>query len=260
MLDAPLARDERGRAAGLTERALILQRVVYAGLDALRLVLAPDLCACLHAGTTESPQLYLRSPDLSSLSATEAFTLFSALRDLLYTDDLDPSAQTVAGYTAIVRSTAGQATRAVWAVGRWDGSFDPYQVEVAGELITGVGAVTHALDDAAAPEEEGSTIRVAVDSNAERARAQVWVPVGGSVRSATSEGPSSSTAVAQATLDTVNPSLKLGSVAEDVIDGERAVLVLVRDTSGRAGIGCALCGDDNVRAVAQAALRAARML
>ena len=64
----------------MTERALVLQRVVYAGLDALRLVLAPDLCACLHAGATDSPQLYLRAPELSSLSATEAFTLFSALR------------------------------------------------------------------------------------------------------------------------------------------------------------------------------------
>jgi len=49
-------------------------------------------------------------------------------------------------------------------------------------------------------------------------------------------------------------------VAEDVIDGERAVLVLVRDTNGRAGLGCAICGDDSVRAVAQAALRAARMM
>jgi len=244
----------------LTERALVLQRVVYAGLDALRLVLAPDLCACLHAGATDSPQLYLRAPELSSLSATEAFTLFSALRDLLYADDVAASPQTVAGYTAVVRSTAGQATRAVWAVGRWDGSFDPYQEEVASELITGVGAVTHALDDAAAPEEEGSTIRVSVDSDGDRARAEVWVPVGGALRSATAEGPSSSTAVAQATLATVNPSLKLGSVAEDVIDGERAVLVLVRDTTGRAGLGCAICGDDSVRAVAQAALRAARMM
>ena len=257
MLDARAA---ARRAAGLTERALVLQRVVYAGLDALRLVLAPDLCACLHAGATESPQLYLRSPELSSLSATEAFTLFSALRDLLYADDVAASPQTVAGYTAVVRSTAGQATRAVWAVGRWDGSFDPYQEEVASELITGVGAVVHALDDAAAPEEEGSTIRVSVDSDGERARAEVWVPVGGALRSATAEGPSSSTAVAQATLATVNPSLKLGSVAEDVIDGERAVLVLVRDTTGRAGLGCAICGDDSVRAVAQAALRAARMM
>jgi hypothetical protein len=249
-----------GRRAGLTERALVLQRVVYAGLDALRLVLAPDLCACLHAGATESPQLYLRSPDLSSLSATEAFTLFSGLRDLLEADEPATTGRTVAGYTAVVRATSGQASRAVWAIGRWDGSFDPYQEEVAVELINGVGAVAHALDDAAAPEEAGNTIRVAVDSQGDRTHAQVWIPVGGSVQSASSDGPSPTIAVAQATRATVNPALKLGNVAEDVIDGERAVLVLVRDVNGRAALGCALCGEDSVRAVAQAAVRAARMM
>ena len=90
--------------------------------------------------------------------------------------------------------------------------------------------------------------------------AQVWVPVAGALQSGTGDGPSPTTAVAQATLATVNPALKLGSVGEDVVDGERAVLVLVRDVSGTAGLGCALCGDDVLRAVAVAALRAARAL
>jgi hypothetical protein len=259
LADPPVRAGVR-RQAGLTERALVLQRVVYAGLDALRLVLAPDLCACVHAGMAESPQLYLRAPDLSSLSATEAFTLFSGLRDLLEAGDIAASGRTVAGYTAVVRATSGEASRAVWAVGRWDGSFDPYQEEVAVELIKGVGAVAHALDDAAAPEEAGSSIRISVDSQGDRVHAQVWVPVAGSVQTATSDGASPMTAVAQATLATVNPALKLGNVAEDIIDGERAVLVLVRDVNGRAGLGCALCGDDAVRAVAQAALRAARTI
>jgi len=87
----------------------------------------------------------------------------------------------------------------------------------------------------------------------------VSVPVAGTVRSATSDGPSPTTAVAQAALAAVNPALKLGSVGEDVIDAERAVLVLVRDASGRAGLGCALCGEDLLRSVALAALHAARL-
>ena len=244
----------------MTERALVLQRVVYAGLDALRLVLAPDLCACLHSRAGESPQLYLRSPDLASLSATEAFTLFSGLRDLLEATEPNESGRTVAGYTAVVRARSGEASRAVWAVGRWDGSFDAYEEEVAVALIKGVGAVAHALDDAAAPEEAGSSIRIAVDSQGSRVHAQVWASVAGSVTSATSDGPSPTIAVAQATLATVNPALKLGSVAEDVIDNERAVLVLVRNVSGRSALGCALVGDDLLRGVALAALRAARSI
>jgi len=241
----------------MTERALVQQRVVYAGLDALRLVLAPDLCACLYAGAGQSPQLYLRAPELSTLTATEAFTLFGALRDLLELNDLS-EAGSVAGYTAISRATSGEASRAVWAVGRWDGDFDAYQEEVADGLIKAAGAVAHAIDEAAAPDEATGAIRIALDTQGERAHAEVWVPVAGSVHSASADGPSPTTAVANATLATVNPALKLGSVAEDVIDGERAVLVLVRDAHGSVGLGSALCGDDLLRAVATAAYRAAR--
>ncbi|HWW43530.1 MAG TPA: hypothetical protein VN180_00495, partial [Acidimicrobiia bacterium] len=114
------------------------------------------------------------------------------------------------------------------------------------------------LDDAATFEEASGSIRISIDSQGDRVHAEVWVPVAGSLRSASSDGPSPTTAVAQATLATVNPALKLASVAEDVIDGERAVLVLVRDVSGQSGLGCALCGEDLLRAVALATLRAAR--
>jgi hypothetical protein len=242
----------------VTERALVQQRVVYAGLDALRLVLAPDLCACLYSGRGQSPQLYLRAPELATLSATEAFTLFGGLRDLLEATDISDAGGTVAGYTAITRATSGEASRAVWAVGRWDGSFDAYEEEVADGLVKAAGAVAHAIDEAAAPDEATGAIRISLDAHGERVHAQVWVPVAGSVHTAAADGPSPTTAVANATLATVNPALKLGSVAEDVIDGERAVLVLVRDASGHAGLGSALCGDDLLRAVATAAYRAAR--
>ena len=44
---------------------LFVQRIVYAGLDAVRTVAALDLCAYVHAATGFGPQLYLRAPDLS---------------------------------------------------------------------------------------------------------------------------------------------------------------------------------------------------
>jgi hypothetical protein len=244
----------------VAERALIQQRVVYAGLDALRLVLAPDLCACLYDGSGQSPQLYLRAPELGALSATEAFTLFGGLRDLLDLPDVSQAGSTVAGYTTITRATSGEASRAVWAVGRWDGSFDAYEEEVADGVITATGAVAHAIDEAAAPDEATGAIRISLDSQGDRVHAQVWVPVAGAVHSASGDGPSPTIAVASATLATINPALKLGSVAEDVIDGERAVLVLVRDAVGQAGLGSALCGDDLLRAVATASYRAARAI
>src|SRR5579871_3523183 len=244
----------------VTERALVQQRVVYAGLDALRLVLAPDLCACLYEARGQSPQLYLRAPDLAALTATEAFTLFGGLRDLLELKDVNEAGRSVAGYTTIARATSGDASRAVWAVGRWNGSFDAYEEEVADGVIKAAGAVAHAIDEAAAPDDATGAIRIALDAQGDRVHAQVWVPVAGEVHSAAADGPSPTVAVANATLATVNPALKLGSVGEDVIDGERAVLVLVRDAAGQPGLGSSLCGDDLLRAVATASYRAARAL
>ena len=66
--------------------------------------------------------------------------------------------------------------------------------------------------------------------------------------------------MAVATLDAVDRSLKLSHSSEDEIGSERAVLVLVRDDTGRTALGSALSGNDALQATASAALQAADRL
>src|SRR3954463_2891239 len=89
------------------EVGLLVQRVAYAGLDALRAALPLDLCAYLHTTADAGPQLYLRAPDLSRLDATDAFSLFSALRDTLDSQETETATARVGGFESVSVVTTG---------------------------------------------------------------------------------------------------------------------------------------------------------
>src|SRR5207245_1178634 len=85
--------EETWKTAGMKDQStttndpgLLLQELVYAGLDAVRAAIPVDLCAYLHESLDEGPQLFLVTPDLGTIDPTEAFNLFSALRDTLKGD------------------------------------------------------------------------------------------------------------------------------------------------------------------------------
>ena len=243
-----------------TETGLLVQRVVYAGLDALGSVLALDLCACVHLSDGFGPQLYLRAPDLQDLDPSDAFTLFTALRDLL--EEATPAAGSVniAGYTGVAQFTAGPRSRSLSVAGRRVGTFDPHEEQVALALCRALGTATHALEEANDADAILGSIRIGVEVADGLARAEVSVPTGATRSSGHGEAASSTVAVAQAALAAVDPGLRLGSATDDEIDGERAVLVLVRDGDGRAALGAAICGRDPLHATACAAIEAATRL
>ena len=243
-----------------TETGLLVQRVVYAGLDALGSVLALDLCACVHVSDGFGPQLYLRTPSLQELDASDAFTLFSALRDLL--DGPTPAAGNVdiAGYSGVARSSSGPRSRSLCVAGRRIGSLDAHEEQVALALCDALSTATHALEEACGEVTMFGSIRIGVEVADGLARAEVSVPAGQIRASGRGEAASSTVAVAQAALAAVDPTLKLGSATDDEIDGERAVLVLVRDADGRVALGAAIYGDDPLHATACAAIEAASRL
>src|SRR3954466_2491171 len=89
-----------------TELGVLVQRVAYAGLDALRAALPLDLCAYLHTAADAGPQLYLRAPDLSRLDATDAFNLFGALRDTLDSQATEGATTPINGFHSFTVVTA----------------------------------------------------------------------------------------------------------------------------------------------------------
>ena len=93
-----------------------------------------------------------------------------------------------------------------------------------------------------------------------QARADVLVSRSGEMRIGQGHAASPTSAVALATLDALDPALKLLACHDDEIGDERAVLVLIQDGTGRPSLGSALCGSDHLQATAGAALQAADRL
>src|ERR1051326_8240104 len=103
---------------GPADAGLMVQDVVYAGLEAMRAAVPLDLCAYLHATDDQGPQLFLGAPDLASIDPTEAFSLFTALRDALHDPHEGDETMLLGGYLAIAVSSEGVSSHGVHVVGR----------------------------------------------------------------------------------------------------------------------------------------------
>jgi hypothetical protein len=248
-----------------SEAGLLIQEVVYSGLEAITSVIPLDFCAYLHATGDLGPQLYLTKPTLAEMDATEAFNLFSALRDTLQDDHEGDETILLGGYLAVAVSTRGKYSRGLHVIGRRDVSLDDHERELAMKLCRSFGRTAHTLEAATDhPKKTAAPVvaRVAVEMVGDLTRAEVAVPMQGEIRTGTAEAPSAPRAVALAVIDAMDQSLKLGEAIEGEIASERAVLVLLADERGRSALGSALCGAgaDPLQATASAAIEAASRL
>jgi len=243
-----------------TQLGLLVQRVAYAGLDGLRGAIPLDLCAYLQTTTDAGPQLYLRAPDLSKMDATAAFSLFSAVRDTLETQESESGITPIDGFESFTVVIEGVRSRGLFVLGRREYMLDSHEQEVALALCRAVGAVSNAISDSGLAGTEPLPMRIAVEVSDGQAHAEVMVSRAGETHTGKGEAPSASVAVATATLDAFDPTLKLIDCREEEIGAERAVLILVRDESGASALGSSLSGTDQLQATAGAALQAADRL
>lgn len=245
------------------ETGLVIQDLVYSGMDALAAATSLDLCAYLHAAGDLGPQLYLARPSLAEMDATEAFNLFTSLRDTSEDEHDGDEIILLGGYLALAVTTRGSFSRGLHVIGRRDGSLDEHERELAVKLCRSFGRAAHALESAPdRPRTAAAPARVAVELVGDLTRAEVAVPIGGEVRTGTAEAPAAPRAVALAVIDAVDQSIKLGEAIEGEIGTERAVLVLLTDERGRSVLGASLCGAgaDPLQATASATLDAATRL
>jgi hypothetical protein len=250
------------------DAGLILQDIVYAGLEAMRTAIPLDLCAYLHAAEDQGPQLFLGFPDLASIDPTEAFSLFTALRDALHDPHEGDETMLLGGYLAVAVSSEGPLSRGLHVVGRKETPFEEQEREVIARLSHSLGAVVHSLEQPHVTirrrgDAPGAPIRVAVEMLSDRARAEVSAPFGDEIRTGTGEAATAPRAVALAVIDAVDASFKLRDTVEGEIGGERVVLVLLSDQSEIVSLGAAMidqAASDALRATATAALEAAERL
>lgn len=242
------------------ESGVAVQDVAYAGLDALLAALPLELCAYLHASPGIGPQLYLRAPDLSTMDATAAFDLFSALRDALEAGQPGARALTVAGFDAVAVLTAGATSQGLFVAGRASAPLEARERDVAERLAEAIGTACHALEGVARPHAERTPLRVAAEVGETGAHAEVVVPGPDGIRTGSADAATTTAAVAEATLAALGTGLKLGEVTDGEVAGEHVVIALVVDDAGASAVAAAKSGADHLAATAAAVLDAAARL
>jgi hypothetical protein len=259
---AIVGRQRATRRTPVTDESPVLlavQSTAYAGLDALLSIMPLDLCAYLHVGENLGPQLYLRRPALAELDPADAFRLFSTLRDEIDIDD-DMVSRRVDLFDAVVAVSNGPRSRGLWVAGRRGGELDTNESATARNLGQSIMSVCHLAENTSGSAFGVSVLRVAVDSSDNGASAEVAVDHGNGVAIGRGIAPTPLAAVAWATLDALDPSLKLVAADEDTIDQSRAVLAMIRDDHGASSVGAALSDGGSLRAAAEATIAAVSSL
>ncbi|HVL90966.1 MAG TPA: hypothetical protein VM841_12105 [Actinomycetota bacterium] len=250
---------------GRFDAGMLVQDIVYAGLEALRSAVALDLAAYLHEAPDQGPQLFLGAPTLAEIEPTAAFNLFAALRDGLG-EERNGDDIVVPGFCAVAITTSGPVSRGVHVLGRRDAALADYEREVLVRLAYTFAALAHSVEHAPPPDvspvQAGAWFtpaRVVVETVPGGAEATVTVVAGDESRTQTAQASSTPRAVAVAAVAAVDPSLKVVEAGEEQIGDVRAVLALVADATGRQTIGSAVVDEqnDSLRAAAAAALDAA---
>jgi hypothetical protein len=237
---------------------LVIQDVIYSGLDALLAAMPLELCAYLHLTEGAGPQLYLRTPDLSSMDANECFALFGALRDALDANEQDDRPLEVRGFHAISMNTPGARSRGLHVVGRRADELDEHERNLAGRLAHAMGAATHSLEAIGPPADE-PTLRLSVEVVEGGPQADISLEAGGQTRAGRGSAESPFEAVALAVLDAFSEDYELAHAGLQEAGGERVALVIVQCPGAGRGLGSAL-GQDPLQATAAAALEAVRRL
>jgi hypothetical protein len=252
-----------------TDPGLLMQDLVYAGLEVLRTAVDAELCAYLHASDEHGPQLYLAAPDLGSTDPTEAFNLFTSFRDALDDEHAGDETFLIGTYVAVAVTTVGARSRGLHVVGRREAPLEASERELVAKMARALGAVVHNWQPPPdAPPEPAVVVggarlsRVAIETVEGRARAEVSASLGDEVRTGVGEAASPSHAVTHAVCDLVGGNLKLVETADENVAGDRITLVLLKDEIDRRAIGASLVSETNdlLQATAIAALDAATRL
>jgi hypothetical protein len=242
------------------DTGLLIQELVYAGLESLRVVMPLDLCAYLHATDDRGPQLFLATPDLSSIDPNQAFNLFNELRDAMERSTGSESRLSIGSYSAIAIPSMGAQSRGLHVAGRLGSVLTDDESDALSRLARALGGAAHTMETAAASTAGAviAPIRVAVEMVESGARAEVSVPLGAVIRTGEGRATTPSRAVGEAVLDACDDSLKLGAIGDTEVAGERVLIAIVSDASGRSAVGSSLTADrsDSLQAVAAATLDA----
>jgi hypothetical protein len=243
---------ERSEREALNPEERVLHSLVHAGLDQLEGTTPLDLSAYLHLPRYDEPTLYLRKPELGTLTPTRAYRLFSRFVQAVR-GGANEGTFTQDALVAIYLRTPGPLSDGMHVLGRESAVIDssalPSLRSTARTFATICNQFAGTPTDLAAPRlvvelgDEGTTVHV-VSGHAD------------DERSGRATAADAQEAVVRAVLEASASDLAYREAREVTVENGRAVLVVLTDGTGEPRPGFVVSGDDVLQATATATVRA----
>lgn len=250
-LAAILPTAESSEKAQLSANERVLHSLVDAGLDQLAAATKLDLLAYLHLPNDDQPVLFLRKPDLATLSPTRTYRLFSRFVHAVRAGALEGTFTQDDTITVFLRSP-GTTSTGVHFLGRHGAIIDPSSLPVLRTTTHTFATICNQY--VAGTPTDLLTPRLVVELN-DRGTT-VHVASTGDLGSGRGMSTDPQEAVVRAVLDASGSTLAYRDAREVVLGDERAVLVVLAEDDGRPHPGFVVSDDDLLQSTAAATMRA----
>lgn len=248
---------ERTERESLSPEARVLHSLVHAGLDQLDTVLPLDLSLYLHLPRYDEPTLFLRRPELATLTPTRAFRLFSRIVHAMRTGSAEGTF-TQDSMVAVYLRTEGQVSDGLHVFGRDNAVVDaaalPALRTTARTFATicnqfAAGTPTDLVTPRLVVElgDGGTTVRIGPGAGEGQA---------GQDQTGEATAADAQEAVVRAVLQASRSSLRYREAREVSVENGRAVLVVLSDDTGTPRPGFVVSNEDMLQATATATIRA----
>lgn len=250
-LAAILPTAEKTEREQLSGHERVLHSLVDAGLDQLAATTALDLLAYLHLPRFDEPVLFLRRPELSTLSPTRAYRLFARFVQASRAGTHEGTFTQDSTVTVFLR-TSGPTADGIHFLGRSHAVIDP--VVLPSLRTTTRTFATICNQYVAGTPHDLATPRLVV----ELGDRSTTVRVAGTdtMRAAQVVADDPQEAVVRAVLEASGSDLVFRDAREVVLGDERAVLVVLAGPDGAPHPGFVLGDEDLLQSTAAATMRA----
>ncbi|HEX7097045.1 MAG TPA: hypothetical protein VF183_14250 [Acidimicrobiales bacterium] len=243
---------ERTEREQLKPEERVLHSLVHAGLDQLDQATSLDLLAYLHVPRYDEPTLFLRRPELGSLTPTRAYRLFARIVQAVR-GGASEGTFTLDSLVAVFLRTPGAISDGIHILGRENGVLDSSALPALRTTARTFATICNQF--AAGTPTDLETPRLVVELGDEGTTVHVSAPTGeGHTGAATAT--EAQEAVVRAVLQASNCDYTFREAREVPVENGRAVLVVLTDDKGTPHPGFVVSGEDVLQATAAATIRA----
>jgi hypothetical protein len=245
-------------SAERTERELlnpeerVLDSLVHAGLDQLEATTPLDLTAYLHLPRYDEPTLFLRRPELGTLTPTRAYRLISRIVQAVRGGATEGTF-TQDSLIAVFLRTPGSISDGLHVLGRESGVLDSSALPALRTTARTFSTICNQF--AAGTPTDLETPRLVVELGDAGTTVHVSAPTGEG-HTGVATATEAQEAVVRAVLQASESDFGFREAREVPVENGRAVLVVLTDENGAPRPGFVVSGDDVLQATASATVRA----